>query len=138
MSPGRSRTQEMTRVVVQMRRLALAATPAIRQFAGSGSPGERLAAIAMLQTKFDPAFIGWLGQCLVKEVPFVGYQAAVAVYQAAKIAGEPQRTEIRRALEAARAELDRLKYADANRDELIALALAELDRGSGSGPNRSD
>ena len=73
---------------------ALAALPVLRQLSESASPGERLAAIAILQTRFDPAYIHWLAECVINEVPFVGFHAAVALFQASKIVGEPVRKRI--------------------------------------------
>lgn len=126
MPSGDARTRAMTRIVVQMRRIGLAALPALRRLSESTSPGERLAAIAILQTRFDPAYIHWLAECLVQEVPFVGFHAAVALFQASKIVGEPARVELQAALESARQALANKNHPDAGRDKLIEDALAEL------------
>jgi hypothetical protein len=126
MTPGDARTRSMTRIVVQMRRIGLAALPALRQFSESASPGERLAAIAILQTRFDPAYIHWLAECVINEVPFVGFHAAIALFQASKIVGEPARSELQVELERVKKALAAKGYADANRDKLIDDALAEL------------
>ncbi len=126
MPGGDARTRAMTRVVVQMRRIGLAALPALRQLSESPSPGERLAAIAILQTRFDPAYIHWLAECVINEVPFVGFHAAVALFQASKIVGEPARSELQVELERAKQALAAKHNADAGRDKLIDDALAEL------------
>jgi len=126
MPGGDGRTRAMSRVVVQMRRIGLAALPILRQLSESGSPGERLAAIAILQTRFDPAYIHWLAECVINEVPFVGFQAAVALFQASKIVGDPVRKELQVELQRAKDALAARNYTDANRDQLIDDALAEL------------
>ena len=126
MPSGDARTRAMTRIVVQMRRIGLAALPALRRFVDSPAPGERLAAIAMLQTRFDPAHTRWLADCVVHEVPFVGFHAAVALYQAAKLVGEPARSELRSELSVPAEALIAKHYADAARDKLVDDALAEL------------
>lgn len=133
MPSGDARTQEMTKCVLQMRSLALAAYPALPQFAKSSSPGERLAAIAMLQTRLEPEFIPWLANCLIEEVPFLGYHSALALYRGAKILGEPGRSLIRTGIEGAIEALVAKKYRDRNRDEVLQGALKELQTINGIG-----
>ena len=126
MQSGDARTRAMTRIVMQMRRIGLAAQPALRQLSESASPGERLAAIAILQTRFDAAYIHWLADCVINEVPFVGFHAAVVLFQASKIVGEPARRELQVELERASQALAAKNHVDAGRDKLIDDALAEL------------
>ena len=126
MQSGDARTWAMTRIVMQMRRIGLAAQPALRQLSESASPGERLAAIAILQTRFDAAYIHWLADCVINEVPFVGFHAAVVLFQASKIVGEPARRELQVELERASQALAAKNHVDAGRDKLIDDALAEL------------
>jgi hypothetical protein len=76
MPSGVDRTREMTKVVAQMKRIALTVLPALSAFSRSDSSGERLAAIAVLQIRFDPDYIDWLAECLVKEVPFLGFHSS--------------------------------------------------------------
>jgi hypothetical protein len=59
-------------------------------------------------------------------VPFVGFHAAIALFQASKIVGEPARSELQVELERVKKALAAKGYADANRDKLIDDALAEL------------
>lgn len=131
MPSGADRTREMTKVVAQMKRIALTVLPALSAFSRSNSPGERLAAIAVLQIRFDPDYTDWLAECLVKEVPFLGFHSSVALFQGAKIVGEPARSRLRAMLQQAKDALTKAKYRDANRDQLIADALKELNGGAG-------
>lgn len=130
MPSGSERTGEMTKVVAQMKRIALTVLPALSTFSRSSSSGERLAAIAVLQIRFDPDYIDWLAECLVKEVPFIGFHSSVALFQGAKIVGEPARGRLRTALLQAQHALTEAKYRDTNRDQLISDALKELSGGS--------
>ncbi len=63
---------------------------------------------------------------MINEVPFVGFHAAVVLFQASKIVGDPQRRELQAELERARKALAAKNYTDPNRDKLIEDALAEL------------
>lgn len=60
MPPGDQRTRRMEVIVTKMRTLGLAAYPYVSEFSRSSSPGERLAAIAILQTSPDPQYWEWL------------------------------------------------------------------------------
>lgn len=131
---GIARTQQMANVVQKMRTLALATLPALADFARSGSPGERLAAVAMLQTRFDAAYTPWLAERLVDERPFVGFNAASALLTASRnLAGEPLR-QLLDAVAAAQARLQALGLKEADRDKLIERILAQAPGGQGVPP----
>lgn len=57
---GPERTEAMTRVLIKMRSLAPSLVSHIEAYKGSGSPGSRLAAIAMMQMVPHVADLGWL------------------------------------------------------------------------------
>lgn len=79
MPAGNDRTQAMTRVIVRMRALAPTLVGFIENYKGSGSPGSRLAAIAMMQMSPNACDINWLADRFSVEQPFVFYHAALAL-----------------------------------------------------------
>lgn len=114
------RTRKMTEIASGMKRLALVAAPFLPQLTQSSSPGERLAAVMILQMTFDPGYIEWLANRLVEEPAFTGYQAASALLARIPTVGEPEKQRIRAAVQAAkdkRAELG-LK-PEGQRDKLV-------------------
>lgn len=128
--PGNARTQKMANLVQKMRLLALAAMPAVNAFINSESAGERLAAVAMLQTRYDPQFTVWLADRLVEERPFVGFNAASALLSASQnLAGEPLRV-LCDAVRSAQQRLTELGLKDEQRDQLISRILKNDPRGN--------
>jgi hypothetical protein len=83
---GTNRTREMTRVVVKMRALAPSVINYLDVYKGSGSPGSRLAAVAMMQMVPRLADVNWLRERFSVEKPFVFYHAALALQNVANIA----------------------------------------------------
>jgi hypothetical protein len=121
------RTQKMANIVQKMRGLALATMPALPDFMRSSSPGERLAAVAMLQTRFDPAHTLWLAERLVEERPFIGFNAASALMSASKnLAGESLH-QLFESVQAAQARLAELGLKESGRDGMIERILAQAD-----------
>ena len=84
MEPGHERTRRMETVASEMRPLALAGYSLLPDLTVSDSPGERLAAVMMLQSTANPAYIQWLSERLGEEKPFVGYHASVALLTAVR------------------------------------------------------
>lgn len=122
---GHERTQLMANVVQKMRSLALATLPALKDFAASRSAGERLAAVAMLQTRFDTAYTGWLAERLVEERPFLAFNAASALFSASKnLAGSSLR-ELFEQVRRAQVELVAKDLPEPDRDVLIAAILKQ-------------
>jgi hypothetical protein len=98
MEPGDERTSRMEQVFQRMRGLAHAAYPLLDELSGSLLPGDRLAAVAILQVfaavRYLPFLVGLVGS----EKPFVGYHAIRAL-QFAVGALDPLRfPELRQAL----------------------------------------
>lgn len=125
MPPGDERTRKMEIVMAKMRTLALASYSLLPEFANSQTPGERLAAVAMLQVKPNSAHLDWLASRLSEEKPFIGYHAAVALLSAVRALGISKREELQSAVEKARIMLgDELKGSD--RDKVLEEALNEL------------
>jgi hypothetical protein len=95
MKAGRSRTEEMNKIMAQMRTLAVLATPLLPIFTASASPGERLAAIAILQVQPDASYLQWLAKRMSEEKPFVFFHAALALRQFALEGNVPDRSVFR-------------------------------------------
>jgi len=122
---GRERTRKMSEIASRMKRLALAAAPYLPQLAKSASPGERLAAVTILQMQFDPAYIEWLSDRLVEEVAFIGYQAASAMLARVRIVGGTERLQIKNAVESA---IRKGIKPEVERDRLVDEILNEASR----------
>lgn len=89
--PGDNRTRAMTRVVVKMRSLAPSLVDSLDIYKGSGSPGSRLAAIAMMQMVPLVADLNWLRDRFSSEQPFIFYHAALALQNVANISNTPEK-----------------------------------------------
>jgi hypothetical protein len=83
----------MTRVIVKMRSLAPSLVDFLDAYKGSGSPGSRLAAIAMMQMAPRVADIDWLRDRFSSEPPFLFYHAALALQNVADISATRQERE---------------------------------------------
>jgi hypothetical protein len=89
-SPERSRA--MTRVIVKMRSLAPSLVGFLDRYKGSGSPGSRLAAIAMMQMVPQVADLAWLKDRFSNEKqPFLLYHAALALQNIANVSDTPEK-----------------------------------------------
>lgn len=83
MPPSDRRTSAMTRVLVRMRSLGPSISSRISAYASSGSPGSRLAAVAMMQMEPNKADLSWLVERFRNEHPFIFYHAALALQNVA-------------------------------------------------------
>lgn len=79
MQPSHDRTQRMEAVFQRMRTLATASYSLLDEFANSPSPGERLAAVAILQVFASEQYLPLLVKLVGSEKPFVGYHATRAL-----------------------------------------------------------
>lgn len=100
MPPGHERTLEMEALVAKMRSLAAAAYAELPRFLKGTSPGEKLVAVSMLQVEPDVRQLPWLLEQIDTEVPFIGYQAAIAIKQTAIQGGDEERSQVKDALTA--------------------------------------
>jgi hypothetical protein len=135
MNPGAARTRALTDVFNQMTNLASSLRPLLARFQGSASAGERLLAIAVLHAFPQVEALGWLAARLdnpVAEAPFVGYQAAVALAQAARSLPPSDAPAVEAALEQALALARRLP-SDPDRIRVLEFALQELARRATAG-----
>jgi hypothetical protein len=69
----------MEQIFEKMRNLATASYPLLDELAASYSPGERLAAVAILQVFAAERSLPFLVKLVGSEKPFVGYHAARAL-----------------------------------------------------------
>jgi serralysin len=98
---GSSRTAAMTKVVEAMRALSIS-YELVARLAVSSEAGERLAAVVVLQASPNATWLAWLGDRLADEKPFVGYQAAIALRNAAEYLPADDLVEIEAAISKAR------------------------------------
>ena len=108
MPPGSERTRRMEVIVSKMRTLGEAAFPLRFQLKDSGSPGERLAVIAMLQLRPDPDLYDWLAERAINEKPFVAYHALLALLYAARDRRQTDRQRLKIAVERCKQALAKL------------------------------
>ena len=126
---GDARTRRMGDILLNMRGLALAGRAQIAQFADSASPGNRLAAVVMLQLKPDPSYFQWLLDRITLEKPFIVYQAIQALVRAVDTRDRRYHAVLRQLL------TDWLKTdkardmigADTDRSRLLKTVIAQLD-----------
>jgi hypothetical protein len=86
MPPSGARTRRMSELFSAMRAKAAAVLPLLAAFEQSASPGRRLAAVAILQMFPQIEHVDWLVERMdpESERPFLSYQAAVALAEAAR------------------------------------------------------
>jgi hypothetical protein len=89
--PGDNRTRAMTRVLVKMRSLAPSLVDFLDAYKSSGSPGSRLAAVAIMQMVPRVADLDWLRDRFSSEQPFLFYHAALALQNIANICDTPEK-----------------------------------------------
>jgi hypothetical protein len=79
MQPSSERTHRMEQIFEKMRAAALASYPLLDELSASPSPGERLAAVAILEVFASEEYLPYLVTLIGSEKPFVGYHAAKAI-----------------------------------------------------------
>lgn len=127
MSAGDPRTRRMELVATRLRTMGFAAEPLLPELASSSVPGERLAAISILQVRPRLDYVNWLGERFRTERPFIQYHAAVGLISAARVLGSDAAMPIREAIRTAR---ELLGETNRGTDRWNALdeAERELDR----------
>lgn len=119
MDPGPARTRKMEEVVADMSALAPAAAPHVDQLTEGKTPGERLAAVTILQAHLIISYIPWLVRRLSEERPFIAFHAAAALLAALPKLSQKDRQGIRERMLAIKATLEAANMHDAPRDQLI-------------------
>jgi len=79
MAPSNERTLRMEQIFGNLRSLATASYPLLQQLASSPSPGERLAAVSILEVFASEPLLPFLTGLLKQEKPFVCYHALKAL-----------------------------------------------------------
>lgn len=125
MPSGKDRTGAMNAVVARMRTLAIAAKPSLKEFSENHtSPGVRLCAIVILQISPDQRYLEWLGQRYTVETPFLFYQTAVALMQAARDIGVQNRQQLQRIIVTAIGIVESFREGEPDRNTLSVLKSA--------------
>lgn len=120
-----NRTHHLEQVVSHMQVLALAATPFLREFMSSASPGARLVAVTTLKESPVTLHAEWLADRLRTEARFLGYHAAVALRALARECPPDERMEVRNALLRARGSIENVSDGN-DRARVIKEALTFL------------
>lgn len=79
MRASNARTSRMEQIFGKLQSLACASYPLLDELAQSPSPGERLAAVAILQVFATERYLPFLVRLVGSEKPFIGYHAAKAL-----------------------------------------------------------
>lgn len=129
MEPGDARTRKMEILASKMRSMALSVNTFLKDLAQSSSPGQRLAAVCILQAIQDPDYISWLAERLSTEKPFIGYHAALALLNGVRNLKRTNLEQLRSAVNTAKQGMldnfgDSVKQTD--RYELLTEAEKEL------------
>lgn len=106
---GRSvaRTARMEQIFERMRTLAPVSSPLLHDLANSPSPGERLAAVAILQSFAVEEYLPFLLQLVESGKAFIGYHALLALRVAVDGLEPPAYPELSRLLQDAESALDK-------------------------------
>lgn len=129
--PGNNRTRAMTRALVKMRSLAPSLVDFLDTYKSSGSPGSRLAAIAMMQMVPRVADLDWLRDRFSSEQPFLFYHAALALQNVANICDTPEKkTHLRGVAQQALAAVKGFAgIPDGQTIEVLDMLLSSLPQG---------
>jgi Domain of unknown function (DUF4062) len=128
MGAGDDRTRVMAGISSRMRALAVTAYPLLPELTSSASPGSRLAAIAILREIPDAEYLEWLAHRPATETPFVGYQATMALLQAARVLPETDKPRVAEAVRTAQAGMKTLDWQDPAQVAALRNAEQELAR----------
>jgi hypothetical protein len=120
---GPDRTRLMSGVMAEMASQAGAVAPHLPRLTESPRAGERLAAVAALQSIVAPHYLPWLVTRLVQERPFVAFHAAVALLALLPRLTPQQRESVKQGVQAAQKELADKGLRDAERDAVMARIL---------------
>lgn len=128
MRAGIERTKRMDGLVREMTAYAAAGAPYLRELMNSASAGERVVALAFLETQPAMTHVEWLvGRFDGNETPFVEYHAAVALLATAQGCSDndPDRAQLLAAVQRAQAAVQG-RRPDAARDAALAQAATHL------------
>jgi hypothetical protein len=126
MPSGLDRTRKMSSIASRFRSLAAPAYGLLPELVVSSSPGERLAAVCILQQVPSTKYLNWLAERVAVEKPLVGYQATVALLSAVRATRDVSRSEVAAVVKRARDFLTQLKWQDPNQVLTLENAGIEL------------
>ena len=126
MRASHDRTARMEQIFAQMRALATASYPLLDELANSPSPGERLAAVAILQLLASEQSLPFLIRLVGSEKPFVSYHAIKALHFAVGALDARVHPQLLEALQVARAVLESA-HVGFDTDRQTALREAEQE-----------
>ena len=127
MPPSDARTARMEQIMTSMRNMATASYPLLKELAASPSPGERLAAVAILQVFASESLLPFLVGLVKSEKPFVCFHALKALRFAVNSLDPISYNALTRAVEEARAALQQAQVGPgADRARMLAAAEQEL------------
>ncbi len=127
MTPSSSRTDKMQEVFDRMKSLANAAFPLLPSFVASHSPGEKLAAVSILECFGNAKYLEFLVELIGSEKPFIGYHAALALKFAVSAVEPRYYPQLRMAIADALGALDAaIQGFDSDRKTILARAQATL------------
>jgi hypothetical protein len=122
------RTVRLSDILHKMRALAVAAYPLLDELANSPSPGDRLAAIAILQVFATERALPFIVQVVSSEKPFVTYQALKALHFAVGALDPRFYPQLMEAMHKAQDALNSASVADdSDRQEILRNARSELN-----------
>jgi HEAT repeat protein len=117
----------MEQIFQKMRGIATAAYPLLDELAGSPSPGERLAAVSVVQVFAAERSLPFLVKLVASEKPFVGYHATVALRFAVGAMGSHMYPQLLDAIHEAQAALRSASVGfDTDRQTVLRVAEQEL------------
>lgn len=127
MRASSERTQRMEQIFQKMCGIAAASYPLLDELAGSPSPGDRLAAIAISQAFAAERSIPFLVRLVATDKPFVGYHAAKALRFAVDAMDPSVYPQLLNAIQEAQAALKSASVGfDSDRQTVLRAAEQEL------------
>jgi HEAT repeat protein len=127
MTPSSARTEKMQEVFDRMKALANAAFPILSDFVTSHSPGEKLAAVSILECFGNAKYLEFLVELIRSEKPFIGYHAARALEFAVSAIEPRYYPQLRQGIDDALAALDAaIQGFDSDRKTILTRAQAKL------------
>ena len=128
MPPSDARTARMEQIVTSMQNLATASYPLLGELAASPSPGERLAAVAILQVFASESLLPFLVGLVKSEKPFLCFHALKALRFAVNSLDPTSYDALTRAVRDAKAALQQAHPAEVGPGTGRAKMLDDADR----------
>lgn len=120
---GLERSRAMTEILVRMRTLAPSVAPFLDELKQSDIGGDRLAAVTIMQVTPGRADLDWLAKRFLLDAPFVFFQAALALRNAAQMGDKARKQRIKALAEQA---LQAVQGYDGVPDKNTVLVLEQI------------